>query len=499
MSMLNKQQFLKLCREDPEGLYQVFCRLESAVMELSSQVRQLKAENELLRAENQQLTQRVADLEAQLKRNSSNSSKPPGSDEFVKPKSRRPKKGRASGGQQGHQGNTLKMSDTPDEVHRHQVHQCGNCQADLSSQPADRIHRHQVFDLPEIRLQVTEHQGEEKLCSCCGERTRAPFPQEALQSVQYGNTLISLLVYLTQYQLLPYQRTVELVEALCGQRISEGTIFNAVCSAAEATKDAEEHIAQELAAEEIVHVDETGMRIEGRRQWLHVVSTDEMTHYAYHEKRGYEATQKIGILPRFQGRAIHDFWKPYFRYEFLHGLCNAHHLRELAGITERYHTQWSEDMQQLLQEIYQQVELQKAHSTVLPKDMVRSFEKRYRDILRAGYLAHPPPQRSVQPKRGRTKQGKARNLLRRLRLHRKEVLAFMYDFSVPFENNLAERDLRMMKVRQKISGVFRSAQGAQMFCRIRGYISTARKQQIPAIDAVKAALDGNPFFVPQPP
>ena len=240
------------------------------------------------------------------------------------------------------------------------------------------------------------------------------------------------------------------------------------------------------------HFDETGMRVEGKRQWMHVASTEYLTHYAYHAKRGSDATDDIGILPQFQGTAVHDFWKSYLNYKCSHALCNAHHIRELTAIAESTGQQWPQEMIELLIEIKEAVEDRKTQATELKPEEHVAFEQKYDEILQKGFLVNPPPVKE-KGKRGRPKQSKAKNLLDRLQDYRKETLAFMYDFQVPFDNNLAERDLRMVKVKQKISGVFRSDLGAKMYCRIRGYISTARKNSVPVLNAITSALEGNPF------
>jgi transposase len=455
--------------------------------------RVLIEQSEILGISVKELEARVKELEAARNKNSSNSNKPPSSDEFIKPKSSRKKSDKKSGGQEGHKGQTLKMSDAPDDIITHQVKTCLGCGHSLEEEQPSGVERRQVFDLPPLRMNVAEHRAENKLCPCCGLKNNALFPEGIELPVQYGNNLKTLLVYLNQYQMIPYKRVVELVEDICGHSLSEATVFNANCAAYNALEKTEAKIADQLIASDIVHLDETGMRVEGKRQWLHVISTKTLTHYAYHAKRGFEATSEIGILPLVEGLAVHDFWKPYFNYSFGHALCNVHHLRELTGISELTGQQWPLEMIDLLLEIKDTVDARKTIATELNTEEIKGFEERYENVILKGYASNPPPAESTKKKRGRKKQGKARNLLDRLSGHRSEVLAFMYDFRVPFDNNQAERDIRMMKVKQKISGVFRSDQGAKMFCRIRGYISTVRKNSIPAFHAIKSALEGNPF------
>lgn len=436
--------------------------------------------------------ERIKDLENRLNKNSRNSSKPPSSDEFIKPKSQRKKSGKKSGGQKGHKGQTLKMAQTPDVTRIHRVKSCQGCGHSLEDVPPKCLEKRQEFDVPPTRMIVTEHQAETKQCTCCGLENRAPFPEGVEMPVQYGPHIKSLLVYLNQYQMIPYRRAVELMEDIYGVSISEGTLFNSITAAFDALEPVEKEIIARLVNEAVVCTDETGLRIEAKRQWLHVVSTEKLTHYGHHPKRGSDATDAIGILPEFTGVAVHDYWKPYYKYDFRHSLCNAHHLRELAGIAELTGQTWPLEMKELLLEIKTLVEERKNSLKELNAEEINNFEQRYDRIVEKGYLANPPPE-PLPGKRGRKKQSKARNMLNRLHGHRPEVLAFMYNFNVPFDNNQAERDIRMVKVKQKISGVFRSAQGAEMFCRIRGYISMVRKHSIPVLDALRAALEGNPF------
>ena len=234
------------------------------------------------------------------------------------------------------------------------------------------------------------------------------------------------------------------------------------------------------------------MRVENKRQWLHVASTDTLTHFKWHPKRGSKATDAIGILPIYNGIITHDYWKSYYKYSCDHSLCNVHNIRELTGIFELTEEQWAQDMIDLLLEIKERVDELKKIPRSLSTSEKEAFNERYDNIIAAGYLANPPPE--PVKKRGKPKQGKVRNMLNRLSLHHHEVLAFMEDYYVDFDNNLAERDLRMMKLKQKISGVFRSAKGADMFCRIRSYISTSRKNSVSAFSAITDALHGRPFI-----
>ena len=441
------------------------------------------------------LEERIRHLENQLAKNSNNSSKPPSSDGYKKPapKSLRKKGERKSGGQPGHTGHTLERVDEPDHIEVHPVKQCECCGLPLADQRAESLEKRQVHDLPPLRLMVTEHQAETKVCAC-GHRSKAAFPGGVNAPVQYGPAIQAAAVYLKNYQHLPYARTRELLGDFFGCPISEGTLDNIIARSHELAAGPVEQIKAAIERAPVVHFDETGSRVEGKLWWTHSASTDQATYYDVHRRRGSEAFDSIGILTDFSGRAIHDFWKSYFGYDCLHGLCNAHHLRELIFLHEQHEQDWADQMSDCLLKIKDAVEQTKVNATHLEPEALKSFETRYQRILDEGYADNPLPPRppGAKKKRGPRKKTKARNLLERLDEHRSEVLAFMYDFSVAFDNNLAERDLRMIKLQQKISGSFRTEGGAKTFCRLRSYISTARKNAVGAMDALTRLFQGNP-------
>ena len=472
-----------------ETVVRVLLTMDARIHSLERQVQDLTTRLD-------QSDKRVRHLEEQLAKNSRNSSKPPSSDGFKKPapKSLRKKGERKSGGQSGHTGHTLKMVEKPDHAEKHRVERCACCGRSLADQPADSVEKRQVHDLPPLRLIVTEHQAEIKTC-CCGYLNKAAFPEGVNAPVQYGRQIKAAAVYVKDYQYLPYERTCELLNDLFGCAMSEGTLANIISQSDELAANPVARIKKLIEQASVAHFDETGSRVEGKLWWLHSASTAEATYYDIHRKRGSEAFDAIGILPDFIGRAIHDFWKPYFGYSCLHGLCNAHHLRELIFVHEQYQQDWADGMIDCLLDIKDAVDLAKQTTDHLDGQQIQVFEERYQQILDEGYAQNPlpplPP--NAKKKRGRRKKSKSRNLLERLDEHRKETLAFMYDFTVPFDNNQAERDIRMMKVQQKISGMFRTEDGAKAFCRIRSYISTARKNAIGAMDALTRLFSGNPF------
>ncbi len=313
--------------------------------------------------------------------------------------------------------------------------------------------------------------------------------------MQYGPEVQALAVYLNQYQLLPYDRIRGLFADLFGQPISEGTLLatNQACS--EALADTEQEIKQGLLNSPVIHCDETGSRVGGKTYWLHTVSTSDLTYYSIQPKRGSDAMDEMGILPVYKGIAKHDFWQPYFKYPCGHSLCNAHHLRELTAIVENENQAWARQMKDLLLDIKAAVDKQKEKSKPqLELEQLMDFESRFQRIIALGYEENPLViEEKPKGKRGKPKKTKARNLVERLDKHRRETLSFMYDFHLPFDNNQAERDIRMTKVQQKISGGFRTLHGAQIFCRVRGYISTVKKNSIPVLGAIRDALLGMPF------
>ena len=445
------------------------------------------------------LAEQIEKLEDQLAKNSSNSGKPPSSDGYEKPapKSRRKRSGKKSGGQVGHPGHTLRAVSKPDQVEVHSVSCCSNCHTSLKREKALRIEKRQVFDLPEIRVQVTEHQAEVKVCPKCKQTTKASFPSGVSHVTQYGKKIKSQMVYFHEYQMIPLQRTRETLKDLYGQCVGEDTIMSACEELAKQVEPANAVIKEHLTYHEAVACfDETGFRIDSALHWLHVTCTSVLTYYAVHKKRGKEAMEAIGILPNFIGRAIHDGWPAYFQYAHLqHGLCNEHHLRSFEFLKERHPQKWVSELNDLIVEIKAAVDRAKQRlKTRLSSKTVTDFSARYDALLKQGRKKNPPPKLDGPAKRGRPKQSFARNLLVRLSDHKEAVLAFMVDFDVPFDNNQAERDIRMMKVRQKISGCFRSSRGAEIFCALRGYISTARKNDQSVLPVLQAAFDGNPYI-----
>ena len=446
------------------------------------------------------LVEHIQKLEDQLAKNSRNSGKPPSSDGYNQPapRSLRKRQRRKSGGQVGHRGETLKAVANPDHVKVHVVQECEPCGTSLKRQTVIRYEKRQVFDSPKVQIEITEHRAEIKGCPCCQKETRAAFPSEVSKAVQYGTEIKAQMAYLNTEQHIPLERICDLLEEFYSHRPSEGTIVTACAQAAQAVEETNAAVKEHLVEhEQVGHFDETGMMINGVLNWLHTASTPHLTCYAMHVKRGRVAMNEIGILPRFKGRAVHDDLAAYFLYELDHALCNPPHLRTLLFLLERYPQKWIEPLKDLLLKIKAKVEAAKEKmQTALSFRQRNYFRQAYDRLIAQGLRANPPPnEKSRKPgQRGRLKQSPARNLLLRLREHKEAVLAFLYDFNVPFDNNQAERDLRMMKIKQKVSGGFRSIQGAQNFCQIRGYLSTARKNGMKALAALRLAFDHQPVL-----
>ena len=432
----------------------------------------------------------VALLFNRMTLNSKNSSKPPSTDPNREKSSKKGKSRRKPGGQKGHNGTTLEPADNPDEV---KVLPIDRRTLPKGSQYQEVGHEHrQVIDIDIARF-VTEYQAQ-ILEDDQGNRFVASFPEGVNRPVQYGPNLKANAVYMSQYQLIPYDRVRDHFQDQMHIPVSAGSVFNFNKEAYAGLDAFEQWAKTQLAQSDLMHADETGINIGGKRHWLHCASSASLTWFHPHAKRGTEAMDEIGILPFFKGVLCHDHWKPYYQYGCTHALCNAHHLRELERAWEQDHQQWAKEMQTLLINLAKAVE---DAGGCLPPDEAKRWRRRYRRLLKKADSECPPPDESQRKgKRGRLKRSKARNLLERLRNFEHDVLRFMEVENVPFTNNQGENDLRMTKVQQKISGCFRSMQGAKIFCRVRSYLSTCRKRGITATQALTLLFQGkNPNFM----
>lgn len=440
------------------------------------------------------LSEQVKSLRERLAKDSHNSHLPPSSDRFGrKPKSLRQKSEKKAGGQPGHPGSSLQFSCTPDEITHLQVERCEACQQDLQAVAACGRERRQVLDLPSPRVVVREYRAEQKQCPACQQITIAAFPAGVQAPIQYGPNVAATAVYLVEQQLLPLARACEVMGDLLGVQMSEGTVWELIKRCAGQLAPVEQQITEALIHSEVIHQDETGLSVAGKRHWMHVTCTPTLTHYHVDASRGQAALEAIGILAQFTGISIHDGWGSYFLYDCEHAACLVHLLRDLVFLAEQG-IQWAADLKTLLLDMKEATDQAREQGKCWldPLEVV-DWEAQFLRLLDDGDQAHP---RATAPpgKRGRCKQSDARNLLDRLRKQQKAVLTFLEDLRVDFDNNLAERDLRMVKVQQKVSGCFRSIAGAQAFARIRGYLSTLRKQGLPLLSSLQATLSGHPVL-----
>ena len=429
-------------------------------------------------------------LANRLNLNSTNSSKPPASDPNREKRPKR-KTGKKTGGQKGHVGTTLKKVDDPDKVEVIKI--------DRRKLPAGQYRQvgfdsRQVFDIDISRV-VTEYQAQ-ILEDAKGNRFVASFPEGVTKAVQYGPSVKAHSVYMSQFQLVPYNRIQDYFADQLHLPVSEGSIFNFNKEAFSFLADFENRVKNQLAASDFAHADETGINIGGKGHWLHCISNDDWTLYYPHEKRGTDAMNDMGILPRFKGILCHDHWKPYYKYNCTHALCNAHHLRELTRALEQDGQQWAQKLKTLLETINEKVT--DAGGALNAKES-KKYRLQYRALIKQAEIECPGPSRPKKKgKRGRIKKTKSRNLLERLRDYEQDTLRFMDNDHVSFSNNLGENDIRMTKVQQKISGCFRSIGGAQIFCRVRSYLSTCRKQGVKASQALDLLFSGKlPDFLLQ--
>lgn len=475
---------------DIAKLLQEFAVLREQNMLLLTEVTQLRAENAELRVENTELQVRVAELEAQLRTNSRNSSKPPSTDGLAKPatpKSLRKRTGRKPGKQAGDPGHRLEPSPSPDETFIHAPATCDGCHEPLHEGINATLvgaESRQVFDLPPPPpLHVTEHTSVKLKCQC-GVTTKGAFPKEAIGSVSYGPRLAATCIYLLS-QHVSFDRVQDILKEVAGVSVSAGWVASKLPALQTALAAPLAVVKEGLQRAEVLHLDETGSRVEGKNWWVHVACTPTLTLLHLDVKRGKPAMDAFGILTDYDGVMVHDGWSSYRSYDTEHQLCCAHLLRECLKLTELTGEAWPEKIADHLRDAWHAVKTARADGKdVLPQRLITKIEKRHDRLVREGTALHPPP--APTGKRGRPKLGKAGAFLRRLEDFKTDVLRFIHDFRVPFDNNQAERDFRMVKVQTKVSGGWRTQEGARAFLDMRSYMSTARKQAVPVMEALES-------------
>lgn len=440
-------------------------------------------------------TAKISDLEERLNKNSQNSSKPPSTDGYKKPnpKSLRKPSGKKPGGQDGHKGHNLKVDAEPSEVIQHMPSACAGCpQREECRGRACVAETRRVADAC-VKIEITEHQVLEIACPRQNADLRGQFPKEVKAAIQYGENLQALAVAFSTVGAVSVNRIHELFGNVFGIPLSTGTVVNMVCRCAENLVETDKQLKHAVSELDVAHFDETGTRVNNKLNWVHVASNRLFTYLYLSEKRGKLGMEEGAVLPAFHGTAIHDCWASYWNYGSAHAVCCAHLLRELNGIQDNHPEQsWAKSFKKLL------LDMKKAKDNAvyescaaLDADAIMRFEKRYDRILKRGYQQNPiPPKPPGKP--GRQKRGKVRALIDRLKTYKEAVCLFIKDFDVPFDNNQAERDLRMVKVKTKVSGCFRTSDGARSFLRIMSYVGTAKKQGANPFDAILKAVSGEP-------
>lgn len=410
------------------------------------------------------------------------------------------------GGQPGHRGATLRQVAAPDQIITHTPDSCIIGSTTLHTSKPTNCQRRQVFDIADARMSVTEHRAVTKHCTACGAITKARFPVGVRPPVQYGCGVLARVVYLHLYQLLPVARTAEAMRDLFRCHISPATVRRAGQISSAKLVKTEQRIKAAIRDSAVIGADETGLRVAGGSGYIHVARTDHLTHYGYDERRGRGAMGEIGIRPQFKGTLVRDGWASYKWYEQCrHSLCNAHLLRELIYLEEVDHAQkvWTAPLAKLLVSIKDQACEARANGEAqLSEQRQSEWLRRYDQLVKKAVKINPPAAQSKDDcgdvAKKRSAQSLPGSLVNRLRGRRDDSLRFMTDLTVPFDNNGSERDLRMIKLEQKISGCFRTADGARNFCRVRSYLSTARKQGYALLCALERVLDGKPLSFQTP-
>ena len=465
------------------------CSTVVTLEEVLSRLSIVEAEVVSLRAERLVLLAKIDILEKRLSLDSYNSSKPPSTDGPFKKvvKSLRVKTGKAVGGQKGHEGRRLEPVSEPDHVEEHCQTVCLNCGESLSGAPL-AVACHQVFDVPRVR--VTEHRAHTHLCPGCGHLHRGEFPADAAQPTQYGPGITSTILYWRVFQLIPVGRIAAMAHSMWGIRISAGTVLNMSGRLYSSLSGFEDRAKELLQSTKMLHSDETGARTGGGTSWMHVYSTVLVTLYFLHPNRGVKAMGDIGILSQYAGTVVHDRYRSYFLYSFSHAVCNAHILRDLIYLKEEEGCAWAQSMIDLLVDAHRR----KQDGGLDGADAARVKEA-YMSITRSAIDALPPPGARRKPgQRGAVTKTREHNLLLSRQELADSILRFTTHSEVPFDNNQAERDLRMIKLLIKVSGCFRTFEAGTVFARNRAYISTLQKNGQDILEGITLALQGNAFM-----
>jgi len=506
--MMSATEVKKMSKGDPEiadyfhGLFAVISkqsehieklteRIEKQSIIIDEQARQIDVQAKKI----VKLEKQVHELERQLGKNSNNSSKPPSSDGFRKPTNLRTPGGK-KGAPKGHEGTTLRFSDQPNEIIVHVVSSCSGCAASLEGVESLTYEKRQVFDMPPPKIWITEHRAQKKCCPECGLRQRAAFPEPVKAPTQYGVGFTAWTAYFHTYQMLPLDRISRMFAELTGYRPSEATLLASLQTMHHALAEAEDTIRAALRQQPVVHADETGCRIEGKTEWMHVVSDAQWTLLGVHPNRGSKGMDALGFIPSYHGAVVHDCLPSYFKthYTFSHALCNAHLLRECQGIIEYDRHEWAQQMKELLQESWALVQRYAQEQQPVPEPILEDIKAWYDEILTQGEFEWSTEIFRSPYVKGRVKKSKAANLGERFKAHKAAILRFIWDAEIPFDNNQAERDLRMVKVKQKVSGTFRTQAGAHRFARLRSVISSLLKQRVNILASLSQALCGKAVF-----
>jgi transposase len=477
-------------------------RQQLTVAELDGQIARLRhgvkdLNRQLKGAREQTRLAREAHL-ASVMKDSQNSSRPPSSDRHKRTRSLRERSGRRPGGQAGHPGATLELVGQPDHLIVHAAKECRLCGSSLKGGEVVKCERRQVYDLPPLKIEVTEHRARTIICHYCGVKNKAKFPSGVNAPAQYGERIESVAAYLLGYQLLPYDRCAETIRDLFDCPLSVGTLTTLLKRCAREMVEPLMLIKEGLRKSDVLGVGETNLRVNEKQQWIHVTSSNRLTLLAHHRKRGRPAIESVGILPRYEGVCVHDGFTAYDRYDNCrHSLCNAHLLRELNYVIETTDPGWAKRMKTLLLEIKAAVDCARGQERFsIPARRRQEFQSRFDAIIEEARKLYGALQKKHRNRRRRSiipdspLRTAGRKLARRMEAKKEQVLRFMQDFSVPFDNNQSERDLRMIKVKQKISGCFRTERGAEDFCNLRSYVSTMRKQGHRAMEAIRSVIAG---------